>query len=116
MLTRLLTKPEFLATFGGRMVEVTGKEDEGSPRGVLDIWPYVRAVDSPHVPEHVVSETLVEHVYRTSDARYDHVLVPTQRKNAFLAIVVDLAEDQILGHHLLDLDYEYGLIDTPVSE
>src|SRR5947208_2032274 len=109
MLTRLLTKPEFLSTFGERMEDITGREDVVRPNGVIDIWPYVRAVASPVVPEHVVEEQMVERVWRTSDSRYDHVLVPTRMNNVFLALVVDLTDESVFGHYLLDLKVEYGL-------
>ena len=33
----------------------------------------------------------------------------TQTCNVFMAVVVDLPNDRILGHHLLDLNIKYGL-------
>jgi hypothetical protein len=39
MITDALSKPEFLATFGERMEDVTGREDVVWPNGVVDIWP-----------------------------------------------------------------------------
>src|SRR5205807_9584133 len=95
MLTRLLAKPEFLSTFGERMENITGGEDVARPNGVIDIWPYVRAVASPDVPEHIVEEQVVERVWRTSDSRYDHVLLPTRTNNVFLALVVDLRDESV---------------------
>lgn len=55
----------------------------------------------------------VEHVYRNGAETFDHVLVVTQTKNVFVAVVVDLARDTIFGHHLLDLNHEYGLTVRP---
>jgi hypothetical protein len=40
---------------------------------------------------------------------YDHVLVVTKSKNVYLAVIVDLKRNDILGHRLLDLNQEYGL-------
>jgi hypothetical protein len=61
---------------------------------------------------HRVVPESVERVYRRGDAQFDHVLVETTTRNVFLVVVVDLREDGILGHFLLDLNEEYGLL-TP---
>jgi hypothetical protein len=63
----------------------------------------------PELPEHVIKEGIVERVWRSSDGRYAHVLLPTRRSSVFLAIVVDVGGDCIFGHRLLDLNAEYGL-------
>lgn len=54
----------------------------------------------------------VERIYRTADNRFDHVLFMTQTSNVFMVIVVDLSNDRIFGHHLLDLNIKYEL-DAP---
>ena len=104
---RLLTHAEFQATFREPMRNTTA-----NPEPVVDIWPYVRALPSEYVAAHSVNRELVEHVYRSGDGRYDHVLVPNGR-NVYLVIVVDRHGAKILGHHLLDLASEYGLESPP---
>ncbi len=51
-----------------------------SATDVLDIWPYVDSVPSAHLVEHTIYDRFVEHVYRSDDDRYDHVLVMTKTK------------------------------------
>jgi hypothetical protein len=103
--TRLLTDDEFRTTFKEPMENVTGQDDN-----VLDIWPYVDAVPISDLEGHVVHDRFVEYVYRTPDARFDHVLVMTKTKNAYLAVIVDLERNTVHGHHLLDLNRLYGIM------
>ena len=107
MITRLLTREEYHATFLGRGVNVTH-----TARDVIDIWPYVAAIPRQELWGHSVVPETVERVYRRGDAQFDHVLVTTTTGNVFLVVVVDLRQDAILGHFLLDLNEEYG-IKTP---
>jgi len=107
--TRLLSAAEFQKTFGPEMTEITGRENEVSPSGVLDIKPYFQAIPGRDLRPHSVPECIAEYVYRSSDSRYDHVLFPTATENVYLVLVVDLAADKVLGHHILDLAELYGL-------
>ena len=81
--TRLLTKFEFAATYSAKMENITGREDSSSPSGVLDIWKYREAIPDVDLNGHSAANGVVELVYRCSDERYDHVLIPTEDKNAF---------------------------------
>ena len=72
--------------------------------------PYVAAVPPQELWGHAVVPETVDRVYRRGDERFDHVLVTTTTENVFLVIVVDLREDGIFGHFLLDLNEEYGLL------
>ena len=99
MRTRELTEAEFKDTFTAKMVNVTETATD-----VLNIWPYVEAV-----PIRVLDGHFVEAVYRGEDNRFDHVLVMTESKNVYLVVVVDLVQDAIYGHRLLDVNQEYGL-------
>ncbi len=76
---------------------------------VIDIWPYVAAIPSNELFGNEIVEGCVEHVYRNGTETFDHVLVVTRTNKVFMAVVVDLARETILGHHLLDLNHEYGL-------
>ncbi len=103
--TRLLTEDEYRATFAEPMENVTGKATN-----VLDIWPYVDSIALADLEGHAIYDRFVECVYRTPDARFDHVLVMTKTENIYLAVVVDLERNAIHGHHLLDLNRLYGIM------
>ncbi len=105
MLTRLLTKQEYLATCPGKMTDVTKLGD-----AVVDIWPYVNeAKRGLDISDHAVKHELVEIIYRTDDGRFDHVLIPYGVDNVFLTVVVDRLGRGVHGHYLLDLNEEYGV-------
>jgi hypothetical protein len=77
---------------------------------VLDIEPYVRAVPARDLQGfNVPKELRVEVVYQTQGGTFDLVHVMTGRRNVYLLVVVDNANDRIHGHLLLDLNKEYGL-------
>ena len=100
-----LTEPEFQATMKDPMVDVTA-----APGDVVDIWPYVAEVVSEvGLPALVLKKELVEQVYRSGNGIHDHVLLPTEKKNRFVVIVVDRAHSSVAGHHILDLNHKYGL-------
>lgn len=108
MLTRALDDDSFRSTCVGRMRDVSA---DSSP--VTDIWPYVKAI-----PEREFGTTRyrfeeVELVYRSENDRFDHVLIPTNERNVYLAIVVDRTARSVFGHHLLNLNEKYGLNDDP---
>lgn len=101
---RRLSESEFKATFTEKMRNVTE-----SATDVLDIWPYVESVPAADLEGHSIYERFVDVVYRNDDERYDHVLVMTRTKNVYLAVIVDLGNDSVYGHRLLDLNREYGI-------
>ena len=105
MSPNLLPYDDFKATFSSPMRDVLNDATD-----VIDIWPYVSAVPESDLCGHTIYDQFVEHVYRTPDDKYDHVMVMTRTKNVYLVVVVNLLEDSILGHHLLDLNKEYGLV------
>ncbi len=105
MKTRLLSQADFRATFGAPMRDVLA-----SATNVINIWPYVAAIPVAELFGNQPVDGCVEHVYRNASSTFDHVLVVTQSKNVVLVVVVDLVGDAILGHHLLDVNREYGLV------
>ena len=105
MLTRLLSEPEFKAT-----VAIPMEEMSETAANVIDIWPYVQEVSRGGLQGHALDNQLIECVYRTSDGQFDHVLVETRTKNVYLVIVINLLENRIHGHHLLDLNREECLM------
>ena len=104
MKTRLLDATEFKSTFAKPMRDVLR-----TATNVIDIWPYVAAIPATELFGNVIVDGCVENVYRNGTETFDHVLVVTQTKNVFVVVVVDLVRTTILGHHLLDLNHEYGL-------
>jgi hypothetical protein len=102
MAGRLLTEEEFRSCFDPPMRDVIG---EAGP--VIDIWPYVEALDLDALGLPGLNE--VHYVYRDARDRFDQVLIGTQRFNTLLVIVVDRRKESVHGHHLLDLNKEYGV-------
>jgi hypothetical protein len=99
---RLLTKDELLQCFAEPMRDMTA-----APEAAADIWPYVDGLDLSRLGITNIGD--VAQVYRDGRLRYDQVLLRTDITNVFLVIVVDLSAEAVLGHHLLDLNIEYGL-------
>jgi hypothetical protein len=83
-----------------------------SATNVIDVWDYVGSIPGPDLEGHSILVGLVDHVYRNGLATFDHVLVPTETKNVYLTIVVDLTDERVHGHHILDLYAQYG-VDQP---
>ena len=83
------------------------REMTNAPDAVVNVWPYV---DSLRPTEEGVTELRdVACVYRDGLSRFDHVMIETERVNVFLVVIVHLGGRVVLGHHLLDLNIEYGL-------
>jgi hypothetical protein len=105
MTIRVLTKQDYLATFSGKVTDVTKLGD-----ATVDIWPYViEANRNLEFSEYVIEHRLVEYVYRSEDGRYDHVLIPYGAENVYLVVIVDRSNELVHGHYLLDLNEEYGV-------
>jgi hypothetical protein len=98
-----LTPEELLATLVQpmrRLAEV--------PRDEIEVWPYVEALTDLHHAD--ITGNDVAHVFRSADDRYDHVLIPAARAGLYLVVVVELAANRILGHHVLYRQELYGLV------
>lgn len=105
-MTKELTRTEFKNTFGNGMTDITETEIDEP----VDIWNYVKLLtDSQIVPRIVVENELVERIYRNDLKTFDHILLPTEKPNVYLTIVVDLENKKVYGHQVLDLNKEYGL-------
>jgi hypothetical protein len=99
--TRLLGRDEFLACFAPPMRNVS------AGAAAVDVQPYV---DRLNLRDLGISETgEVAYIYRDARERFDQLLIKTAEPLVFLVIVVDLGAGEILGHHLLDLEREYGV-------
>ncbi|MCH4554136.1 hypothetical protein [Aestuariibaculum lutulentum] len=105
-MTQELTEIEFKKTFGNGMTDITESETDEP----IDIWTYVKKLTENQIVNRFVYEKeLVEKVYRNDLKTFDHVLLPTEKQNVFLTIVVDLKKKIIFGHKILDLNTEYGI-------
>lgn len=104
-MTNELTQDQFRSTMTEKMMDVTN-----SAEPVIDIWSYVEILVSQNtVVEFVFNNHLVDSVFRNLGNTFDHILLPTDRPDIFIVIIVDLIGKQIIGHYRLDLDKEYGL-------
>ena len=98
-MTRLLDPDTVLSTFVHpmrRLGEV--------PRDEIEVWPYVDAL-----PFDPTDGNDVECVYRSADGRWDHVLIPTAVTPHYLVVIVDVERNEVLGHHELTLNDQYGV-------
>jgi hypothetical protein len=103
-MTKELSSEEFQKTFGKQMIDVTETSEP-----VINIWPYIEQLKNEKIVlPYVFENELVEKVARNADDNLEHVLLPTDRENIFIVIVVDLTAKTILGHHRLNLEKEYG--------
>ena len=102
---RELSPEEFISTMSEEMTDVTETADP-----VVDITDYVEALAAEGlVLPNTIEEELIEIIYRNEDETFDHILLPTDDEEIFIALVVDLTEEQILGHYRMDLaDEEPG--------
>ena len=86
-------------------------KDEAPP---FDFWPYFDAIPNGDFEGFDCSPGEVTYVYRTSDERFEHILVNSTDRNVFMALVLDRAANAVLGHRLLNLPVLYGLRDGGV--
>ncbi len=99
-----MTEDEYKATMAPHPVEVG--DDEAPP---FDFWPYFDAIDPADFGGHDFSEGDVSHAWSMPGGPYQHVLIRCEEPNVFLVLVLDLDEESVTGHHLLDLNTLYGL-------
>jgi len=103
MLTEL-SPEEFIRTMSAEMKDVTETADPA-----IDISPYVEALMAEGlVLPNTLEEELIEIVYRNEEGTYDHILLPTDDEDIFIAIVIDLVGERIVGHYNMDLNEEPG--------
>ena len=80
----------------------------------FDFWPYFDAIPAADFNSHDCSAGQVDLVYRMAD-RYDHVMINSDTKNVFMAIVLDLSDASVVGHRLMNFNELYGL-EAPSSQ
>jgi len=104
-MTTELTEKEYKSTMTGKMTDATE-----SAEPIVDIWPYVEILTKDKIVlDYVFANELVESVYTNGDGSFHHVLLPTDNKNVFIVLVIDVIRQRIKGHFKLDLNEQYGL-------
>jgi hypothetical protein len=99
-MTTGLTEQEYKSTMTGKMTDVTE-----SAEPVVDIWPYVEILRNDKIVlDYVFINELVESVYTNGDGSFHHVLLPTDHKNVFIVLIIDVLGQRIKGHFKLDLN------------
>ena len=99
-----LTPEEFILTMSEEMEDVT---ETAEP--VVDISPYVAELIAENlVLPNTLEEELIEIIYRNEEETFDHVLLPTDDEEIFIALVIDLETERIVGHYRMDLNEEPG--------
>jgi len=105
-MTNKLTEAEFKETFGSGMTNITELEIDDP----IDIWKYAHELtQNGELNSYVYERELVEYVYRNNSNTYDQILLPSEKQNVFLVIVIDILKNEIYGHRLLDLNKEFGV-------
>ena len=108
-MTNELTAEEYKATMSDKMQDLTETDLADTDFPATEIWEYVaELVTKDILPKYVLESEVVEKLYRNQDF-YDHILLPTNEENVFVVVVIDLETEEIYGHHILDLNKEYGL-------
>ncbi len=101
---KLLSYAEYRSTFAEPMREITGKEHEEYPDGVMDVDPYLRNLSSENLDGlELLPDEPPAAVYATRDGRVNHVLYKCNRSNVYAVIVIRTDSAQIYGHYMLDL-------------
>ncbi len=99
-----LSEIEFQATFTVPMTDITTSAEE-----VVDVWPYIETVLDSEYKSANTEDWDVDHVYINQTETHQHLLINTGMKNVYLVVVIAVAERQIYGHHLLNLNQNYGI-------
>lgn len=105
MKLKQLSEPEYLATMSEPMRRLAS--DAGPP---FDFWDYFHAIPSSEFGGHDCAAGAVTYVWEHPAGRFQHVLVGSDDKNVFMVLVLDISSRSVLGHKLLDLNREYGLM------
>ena len=99
----LLSEREFRALLG----EVDRVDPDTPPP--FQFWSYFDSIPTEDFAGHDCSGGSVEWIYRARNGRYEFVHIDTETKNVFMVLVLDLTDQVVVGHHLLDLNRLYGL-------
>ena len=104
MATTYLDPETVLATLVRPLRKLTSIE-----RHAVEVWPYVETISQEDLRGFSIDGNDVECAFRGSDDHYDHVLIPTRTWNTYLVVIVDRANNEVLGHHVLRRNDLYDL-------
>ena len=99
----LLTENQFKKTFAAPM-RLLPLEAEPP----FNFWPYFEEISPTDFAGHEFSGN-VTYVYEHPSGEFQHVLVNSEDKNIFLAIILNLPARQVVGHHILNFNALYGV-------
>jgi hypothetical protein len=101
----LLDENAFRKTFGKKMVRVSASGNTSVP-----FWSYVDHIPIADFQGFDCSAGRVQWVWREDGGRFEHILIDAKEdKDVFMVVVLDLLNNQVLGHRLMDFKREYGL-------
>ena len=102
---RQLSKAQYLGTMSDKMLDITEAAELSD-----DIWDYAGELlcISP-ISEDGVLQRQLESVYENDEHTFRHILLFGNKKNCYVVIVVDIADNSVLGFYSLDLNEEYGI-------
>jgi hypothetical protein len=98
-----LSEAEFKATAGKPMRRLG---PEAQPP--VDFWPYFESIPPEDFEGHDCSAGSVTYVWEHPEGSFQHVLIDSEDKKVFMALVLNVRERQVLGHHLMDLGRAAG--------
>lgn len=102
---RELTHTEFLATMAAPMRRL----EPGEMERPIPLGDYLKeCIDTLGLPTSL-EEIEIEHVYLAADRKHSHVMFSFGEPNRYLVLVINHQNNNVLGHHILDMNQEYGL-------
>ena len=102
--TNLISRETYLETFSGKNIEME-TEDFNIPY----VWNYVSEIPESDYDGFEIAQGQIPFVYETGDGKFEHVYVSTKTSNVFILVLLNNEEEEIYGHHLLNLNVEYGI-------
>ncbi len=97
-----LTQDEFLATLAAPMIEVP--LDAPPP---FEFWNYFDEIPKADFDGLDCGDESVTYAWNHPDGTFQHVLVDSNRENAFMVLVLDLKKNRVYGHRVLTVSDEY---------
>lgn len=104
MATHLLSQNEYLRTMSHEMTPI---DNEAIGERLLH---YLNSIPDEELQGQTFTRWKLERTYINRGRSYKHFLFPSQDKNIFLALVVEVKSMSVVGHYLLDLNEQYGLL------
>ena len=106
-MTNEISKEIFFKTMEAGMHNITDNAES-----VVDIWDYARELyEQRKISKYGYEKRLIEAVYGDVKGMFHHILLFTDKKDAYVIIVVDVMKKRIIGHFCMDLGKEYGVAD-----